>query len=235
MKKQSAFPQGTPSKETIKRRFLQLEDAYGSAKALHENSPTLAGETVLDCLIATLLTQATNDNLAMKAFIALKKQYPHWESVAELSSEKLARIIGCAGLGQEKAKHILGLLKTLQQTFGELSLERLRTSSFEETRAFLMNLQGVGPKTAACVQAFALSQPSFPVDTHVHRILKRWNWIGQKTSPQQGQKIMEGCIPNEIQADFHVYLIHHGRTLCKATKPRCEDCKLSQECERYGV
>lgn len=213
--------------------FHRFQEAYGSASILHQTSPTLAGETVLDCLIATLLTQATNDRYALKAFLALKEKYPKWESVMGLSEETLAAIVRPAGLGREKARNILGILKAIHSN-GSLSLEPLHSMASEAVRAYLLSLPGVGPKTAACVQAFSLNQPAFPVDTHVHRILKRWGFISAKTTPQQAQKTMEETIPKAIQSDFHVYLIHHGRTVCQASKPRCEECILKKECPRLG-
>lgn len=216
----------------IHQRF---EDAYGPTHILHRESPTLAGETVLDCLIATLLTQATNDKNALKAYLNLKRIHPRWETVIGLTEEELAMIILCAGLARGKAKHILELLKRIEIDQGSLTLDPLQNASPEAARAYLVGLPGVGSKTAACVQAFALNQAAFPVDTHVHRILKRWGWVEPRTTPEQAQKLMEECIPKTLQSNFHVYLIHHGRTICRASNPRCSECLMADTCRRIGL
>lgn len=215
--------------------YHRLAAHYGPSEPLHQDSPTIAGETVLDSLIATMLTQATTDRTAIRAFHRLKESFPGWEQVLSQPEQVIADRIAVAGLANEKAGRIISALREIQRQFGRLSLEELRLMSPEETRSFLLSLPGVGAKTAACVQAFALRQDAFPVDTHVYRILQRLGWVDDKLSPVKVQDLMERNIPREFQSELHVYLIHHGRFCCQARKPGCGQCPLTPVCEKHGI
>lgn len=212
-----------------------LADHYGSSRELHKDSPTIAGETVLDSLIATMLTQATTDKTAIRAFHRLKTDFPDWEQVMCQSESVIAERIAVAGLANEKAARILATLRAIKERFGGATLEPLRKMTSEATRAFLLTLPGVGAKTAACVQAFTLGQDAFPVDTHAHRILQRLGWADSKLSPVKMQTKMEEAIPREIQSSLHVYLINHGRICCQARKPACDRCPITEICEKRGI
>lgn len=221
--------------QTYRQVFQQLAEYYGPFEALHRDSPTIAGESVLDALIATMLTQATTDRTAIRAFKALKLRFPEWKMVIASPISEVEHTIAVAGLAHQKAKHIREMLEKVQTVFGDYTLEPLRHLDSGKVQEILLSLPGVGPKTAACVLAFALGRAAFPVDTHVHRILQRLGWITGKMTPTQTQAQMERVIPSEIQSAFHIYLIHHGRTLCKARKPSCLQCPINHCCKKQGV
>ena len=96
-------------------------------------------------------------------------------------------------------------------------------------------LPGVGPKTARCVLLFALGFPCIPVDTHVHRVARRLGLIGSRTTAEQAHDVLEGMVAPEQAYLFHVYLIEHGRKVCKAPRPRCSECPLQQDCPSSTV
>jgi endonuclease-3 len=223
------------SHESAKEVHSLLAKEYGDVTQLHRDSPTIAGDSVLDSLIATLLTQATNDRNALKAFQELKGKGRTWEEIHGMSGDELAEVIACGGLGRQKARYIQKILDNIRSEHPDYSLEALRETSPETVRAYLTALPGVGAKTAACVQAFALGQTAFPVDTHVARIMKRLGWAPARWTPTKIQNKMESTLDPAIQSDLHVYLINHGRRVCQAIRPRCNGCVLRKYCEHYTI
>ncbi len=99
-----------------------------------------------------------------------------------------------------------------------------------EAKAWLRKLPGVGPKTVACVLLFALGRPVLPVDTHVHRVAKRLGLINAKTLAEEAHTILETIVPAEDVYPFHILMIEHGRHVCKAQRPRCDQCVLEPGC-----
>ncbi|HEX2952660.1 MAG TPA: endonuclease III [Bacillota bacterium] len=215
--------------------FRQLADYYGDYQELHRDSPTIAGKSVLDSLIATMLTQATTDRTAIRAFNALKERFPRWQLVMASPDSEVEKEIAVAGLARQKTRHIRAMLEKVCETFDDYTLEPLRQMDSLEAQRMLLGLPGVGPKTAACVLAFALERAAFPVDTHVHRILQRLGWSDAKMTPIQVQSKMQKAVPAEIQSALHIYLIHHGRTLCRARTPNCTICPIRESCKKLGV
>jgi endonuclease-3 len=104
----------------------------------------------------------------------------------------------------------------------------------EKAKAWLVAINGVGPKTAAIVLLFSLGMPAFPVDTHVHRVTKRLGLIGPKVTREQAHVVFEEAMPAETFYAFHLNLILHGRQVCKARKPACEACALRDVCDYFA-
>ncbi len=103
----------------------------------------------------------------------------------------------------------------------------------EEARKWLMNLPGVGPKSAAVILNFGFDKPAFPVDTHVFRVTKRLGLIPEKTTREKAHKILEEMTPEELMFEFHINLIKHGRTTCKSLTPECSRCPLTNICDYF--
>jgi endonuclease-3 len=97
-------------------------------------------------------------------------------------------------------------------------------------RDYLTSLPGVGPKTAACVLAFALDRPALPVDTHVFRVARRLGFYGERTGAAAAQAILEELVPPKLQVEMHVGMIRLGRTICRAGRPSCHLCPLQDLC-----
>jgi endonuclease-3 len=94
----------------------------------------------------------------------------------------------------------------------------------------LRELNGVGPKTAACVLMFALGLPALPVDTHVHRVAQRLGLVPGKATPEKAHDILESGLDPGLVYPLHISLIKHGRRLCKAQRPLCAECPLLNGC-----
>ncbi len=184
----------------------------------------------LDELIFTVLTQHTSDINAERAFDRLRSKIPTWEEVMVADQESIAEAIFHGGMSNQKSKRIKDILATISQKHGDLEIDFLREQDLEAARKWLMNLPGVGPKTAAVVMSFALGMPAFPVDTHIHRVSKRLGLIDAKTSADDAHAIMEAAVEPDLRFQLHMQLITHGRQICKARRPLCAQCPLSSEC-----
>ncbi len=189
----------------------------------------------LDILVATILSQNTNDNLSTRAYLNLKGRFLSWEALLESEGQEVEEAIAVCGLQYQKAKSIRSSLATVQRDFGELSLEPLRELSAVGAFKYLTSLTGVGPKTAACVQVFGLGQPAFPVDTHVLRVSKRLGLVDQRVSSVKAQATLERIVPDELKLKLHLLMIEHGRTLCHPSNPKCYGCPLGKHCLYEGV
>ncbi len=208
--------------------FALLSPLYPDVKSrLLESSKGLP----VDCLIATILSQATNDTLSSKAFAQLKETFPTWDDVLESPVEKVEAALKPGGLYKEKALVVRAALAKLKADFGDITLEPLQNMSQDEAYDYLVSLRGIGPKTAACVLGFGLGLPAFPVDTHVLRLSRRMGLVPASCGAAKAQKILERITPSHLKMPLHITLIEHGRRVCAARNPCCDDCPLNGKCD----
>jgi endonuclease-3 len=181
-------------------------------------------------LVLTILSQNTSDTNSGRAFMRLKQRFPAWEAVMEAPVSELEEAIAVGGLAKQKAPRIKASLRAVYAARGAWDLEFLRDLPLEEAKAWLRALNGVGPKTAACVLMFALGRPALPVDTHVHRVAQRLGLVPAKASAEKAHDILEAMLAPEEIYPFHISLIKHGRRLCRAQRPLCGECPLLAGC-----
>lgn len=187
----------------------------------------------MDELISCILSQSTTDANRDRGFEALKAQYPTWEQVHHAPEGELVETIRPAGLANSKAPYIQGSLEGIFEERGEYNIDFIEEMPVEEAKDWLQKLPGVGPKTAAIVLCFGYNRPAFPVDTHVHRVGKRIGLLPPKISANKAHEHMEQIVPPEEYYAFHLQLIYHGRAICKARSPKCEECPIQQYCDYY--
>jgi endonuclease-3 len=185
---------------------------------------------VLDSLIGTILSQSTTDVNSGRAFAQLKAAFPDWESARVAPVARIEDAIRCGGLAKTKARRIRDILRQLHAERGVTSLEHLRRAPTARIKEELGRLHGVGPKTIACVLLFNLKRPDFPVDTHIHRIVRRLGWLPARATAEQAYCALNALVPDRLTYEFHVLLITHGRHLCRAQRPGCLDCPLWLQC-----
>ena len=185
---------------------------------------------VIDEIVATVLSQHTSDINSERAFGQLKQGFPAWEQVADAPVGLVADAIRSGGIADQKARRIQQILAAIEEREGRISLDRLRDLDDDAVAAYLESLPGVGPKTAACVLTFSMGRAAFPVDTHVHRVAIRLGWIPAKTTADKAYRLLQPRVPPDIRYDLHVALITHGRTVCRAQRPRCDACVLRDLC-----
>jgi endonuclease III len=184
----------------------------------------------LDELIATVLSQHTSDRNSERAFATLRERFPTWAGVLEAPTEAVADAIRAGGIANQKAVRIQRILAEIEAREGRLDLARLEDLPDAEVEAYLTSLPGVGPKTAACVLVFAMGRAAFPVDTHVHRVATRLGWVPAGTGAAEAHGLLRRRVPADIRYDLHLALVAHGRTTCRARRPRCGACPLLRFC-----
>lgn len=204
-----------------------LTKIYGRKEVVLDEDP-------LDTLVETILSQNTTDTNSHKAFRKLKRAYPTWASLKGEDPAKVASIIRSGGLADIKARRILDALDFIECERGSLELDFLREMSPCEVDAWLSRIKGVGPKTRSIVMLFSLDMPTFPVDTHIHRVSRRLGLIGPRTSRERAQEEMARLVPSKEFYNFHINIIEHGRAVCGARKPRCEVCPISRLCDHFA-
>lgn len=136
-------------------------------------------------------------------------------------------------MAQEKALYIKNALEFIERERGTITLDFLNALPVDDARKWLMQMRGVGPKTASIVLLFAQKRAVFPVDTHVHRVTRRLGWISEKTTAGQAHEILEAVVPRRMYYRLHINLIRLGREICRAQRPKCEICPLNDMCAFY--
>jgi endonuclease-3 len=207
----------------ISQVVRRLESAYGRRTWRTWGRP-------LDVLIGTILSQNTNDRNSDAAYDRLRRALPDWDAVADAALWQIAGAIRPAGLHRQKAAHIRTILRGIRREHGQADLNVLRRWPTERVNAYLRNLPGVGPKTAACVLLFSLKRPVLPVDTHIHRVARRLGLIGPKVTAERAHELLAAMVPPQSVYAFHVLMIAHGRRVCHARRPAHAACVLRDLC-----
>lgn len=171
-------------------------------------------------LVAVALSAQATDAGVNKATIPLFKIADTPEKMVALGEERLSEYIRTIGLWRNKTKNVIALSQSLIENFH---------SEVPCTREELMTLPGVGRKTANVVLNVAFHQPTIAVDTHIFRIANRIGLAPGKTPDAVEQKLLK-VVPEKYLQHAHLWLILHGRYICKARKPDCENCIIADIC-----
>ena len=227
------IPQGVlvarPPKGAVKLR-VSVEDImellggeYGPFEWAPRYDPALE-------LVYTVLSQHTSDINSKRAFDSLMATFGSLAALAAADVADIEDAIRPAGLFRVKAPRIKTLLNQVHAEIGSYDLTFLREMPLEQAKSWLKRRDGIGPKTAAIVLCFSLGLPAMPVETHIYRVAKRLALIGPKVTADRAHDILEPMVAPEDVFAFHLYLINHGRRVCKALRPRCGDCVLAWGC-----
>jgi endonuclease-3 len=200
------------------------------AKILRQEYPNatcaLDFRTPLELLVATILSAQCTDKRVNLVTKDLFQKYRSAADYARASQEALQRDIQSTGFFRNKAKSLIGCCTELVEKHGGEVPKDLDT---------LVGLPGIGRKTANVVLGTAFGIASgVVVDTHVARVSRRLGLTRHK-DPTKIERDLMALIPQEAWIDFGHALVHHGRRLCVARKPKCDDCPLGPVCPRVGV
>lgn len=185
-------------------------------------------------LIATILSQNTNDKNSHRAYTLLRKSFPTWEAVATARLRSIVSAIRVGGMANQKSRRIKETLVAVRQKYGEYSLGQLKSSCNDDVVEQLTSIKGVGVKTASCVLLFSMGRDVFPVDTHVHRLCTRLELVESCTTPEKTFESMKQVFPKGRGYTFHTNLIRFGRRVCRSNSPACDICPLYDECVYEG-
>ncbi len=180
-------------------------------------------ETPFQLLVATIMSAQTTDVQVNKVNKNLFEKYKKPSEFANLNIGELQEEIQSIGLYKNKSKYIIETSKMIVKVYD---------GSVPKSRKELTKLPGVGRKTANVVLANAFDQKTIAVDTHVFRVANRLGLVDTDKRDQVEQDLME-VVPGNYWIEFHHWLIFHGREVCKARKPRCEDCEINSYCDYY--
>ncbi len=205
-----------------------LGEEYGPVEWVRRYDP-------ISELVYTILSQHTSDVNSERAFKSLMRRFGSVEEVADAPVDAIEESIRMGGLAKSKAPRIKAVLKQIAEELGSFDLSFLAEMPLEESKAWLKRLPGIGPKTAAIILSFSLGLPAMPVDTHIFRVSKRLGLIGPKVNAEKAHDILEPMVPPSEVFALHVYLIRHGRQVCKALRPRCDSCVLAWGCPSRGL
>ncbi len=188
-------------------------------KELHEAET----EGPFSILIGTILSARTRDENTTKV---MKNLLSHYKSPKALSSAKVKeveKIIKPIGFYHVKAKRIIKVASIINSQYGGNVPD-----DFEK----LIELPGVGRKTANCVLVYAFDKPAIPVDTHVHRISNRLGLVRTK-APEDTEKELMKKIPKKYWLEINDTFVMYGQNICKPISPMCNVCKIKSKCNYY--
>jgi endonuclease-3 len=186
----------------------------------------------LDELVLTVLSQSTNDRNRDVAYARLRDRFGSWAAVRDAPVAEVEEAIRPGGLSKVKSARIQAILEAVGDP---LTLDDLAHLDVDEARARLLELPGVGRKTAACVLLFAFGARDVPVDTHVSRVGTRLGLFRPRAGFEELHDIMLALTRPGEELELHVNLLRHGRRLCHAREPECPVCPLRRMCPRVGL
>lgn len=188
-----------------------------------------------ETLITTIISQNTADRNTAKAFEKLSKHFQITpEVLANAETKKIEECLKTAGLYRNKANRIKQVSKIISEKFHG-NLDEILSLPFEEARKTLIQLPGVGPKTADVVLLFCSKNPTIPVDTHVNRVARRLGLAPLVGDYECVRESLQSLYKPTDYMNVHVLLILLGRKYCKAKKPLCAQCVLNALCPKASL
>lgn len=193
-----------------------------------ENMPNAKSElnfsSPFELLVAVMLSAQCTDARVNIVTPPLFAAYPDAFSMAKASEKDIYELVKSISYPNSKAKHLLEASRKLVCDFG---------AEVPSTMEELTSLPGVGRKTANVMMAVAFGKPAMPVDTHVFRVSQRIGFTPNSRTPEETEKILTANMPQNILSDAHHWLLLHGRYVCTAKKPKCEECGVKTWCAAY--
>lgn len=208
---------------TKKERYSFVIDYF--QRSMGTTKSELSYLSPFQLVIAVMLSAQCTDKRVNMVTPSLFAKFPTPLALSQASFEDVLEKIKSISYPNNKARHLIAMAKRLVSDFDSI---------VPQTVDELMQLEGVGRKTANVVTLELYGQPNMAVDTHIFRVSNR---IGLTTARNvlQSQKQLEENIPAELIPDAHHWILLHGRYVCKARKPLCEECKLTSVCKYYHL
>ncbi len=173
-------------------------------------------------LISTILSARTKDANTRIATEKLFAKYNTPKSIADANNDEIEQLIKSSGFYKVKTARIKEVSKLLVEEYNSIVPE-----NYEE----LLNLPGVGSKTANCVLVYAFKVPAIPVDTHVHRISNRLGWVKTK-NPLKTEEALKDTIPKELWLKINRLFVRFGQQICIPLRPKCDICSINEICPK---
>lgn len=178
-----------------------------------------------ELIVAVILSAQCTDARVNMTTPAFFERFPDPETLAAASVDEVFSYIKSISYPNNKAKNLVGMAQHLMQDFGGVVPDTLES---------LIQLPGVGRKTANVVMAVAFDKPTMPVDTHVFRVSARIGLVRDAKNVLETERQLVRHIPEQLIPKAHHWLILHGRYTCKARKPLCEQCGITHICDYFS-
>lgn len=176
-------------------------------------------------LIGTILSARTKDESTTKVVKILFSKYKNSKELSNAKLKDVEKIIKSIGFYHIKAKRIIEVSKIIHSKYGGIVPNELEK---------LVELPGVGRKTANCVLVYAFDKPAIPVDIHVHRISNRLGLVKTKTPEETEFELMKK-IPKKFWLEINDTFVMYGQNICKPISPMCDVCKIKKDCNYYNT
>lgn len=208
---------------TRKERYSFIIDYFEKNMPVAETE--LEYEDPYELLVAVILSAQCTDKRVNMTTPAIYKIFPDVQSLSKATFDELFPFIKSISYPNNKTKHLIGMAQKVMEKFdGKIPM----------TVDELIQLPGVGRKTANVITSVVDNQPNMAVDTHVFRVSKRIGLVPLKTkTPYEVEKTLVKNIPVELIHKAHHWLILHGRYICVARNPKCEDCGIKIACKYF--
>lgn len=192
-------------------------------RLLKKNYPStfFSRQKPYNVLISTILSQRTKDENTIKASERLFSKFPTAEHIANANLAEIKNLIKESGFYNVKARRIKQVSRILLDKYQGNVPSKLNE---------LLNLPGVGRKTANCVLVYGFNIPAIPADTHVHRISNRLGIVKTKTPEQTEHELMRK-IPKKYWIKINELFVKHGQTICNPIRPKCDKCIINKLCD----
>jgi len=207
---------------TKKERYKKVIEYFKEYRPFAETE--LTHTDPFELLVAVILSAQCTDKRVNIITPELLAKYPTAGDMAKAATNEVYELIKSCSYPNNKAKHLIGMSKKLVEEFNEVVPSDINN---------LQKLPGVGRKTANVISAVVFNQPAMPVDTHVFRVSARIGLTSNSKTPMDTEKQLVKNIPDNIIPLAHHWLILHGRYVCQARKPLCDECGLQEYCKYY--
>lgn len=190
-----------------------------------EHKPVVSTElnysTPYELLVAVILSAQCTDKRVNMITPALLHTYPTARELASATTQEIFEFIKSCSYPNNKAKHLKGMAEVLVEKFNEVV-----PSDIDQ----LQQLPGVGRKSANVIASVVYRKPALAVDTHVFRVSARLGLTRHAKTPLEAERQLVQWIPESLIPTAHHWLILHGRYICQARKPKCQECGLTEYC-----
>ena len=207
---------------TTKQRFHSVLGWFEANMPVAESE--LVYSNPYELLVAVMLSAQCTDKRVNMVTPALFEAYPTPEALAAATSDEVFEYVKSVSYPRSKAEHLVEMAQRLVNVYDSRVPDNIED---------LQTLQGVGRKTANVVCAVIWNQPTMAVDTHIFRVSERIGLTTNSKNPLQTEKQLVRYIPEEVIPKAHHWLLLHGRYVCQARKPRCEECGIKEYCRYY--
>lgn len=207
---------------TKKERFKEIIKYFSAHQPIAETELDYIDPYQL--LVAVILSAQCTDKRVNMITPGFYNKYPDSLSLSKSNQSKIFELIKSCSYPNNKAKHLLGMAKTLVYKFDNIVPDNIDD---------LQTLPGVGRKTANIILSVVFNKPAMAVDTHVFRVSARIGLTTFAKTPFEAEKQLVKHIPEDKLSIAHHWLILHGRYICQARKPKCGECGLTQYCKYF--